>query len=370
LAEGSAAAEPAAPPDEQAAPPGEPAALPAEQAASPSEQAASEQAPEGTEQGDGDADTDDEVGAPSGSTTSPSGQYVVQPGDTLTGIAERSGTTVEQLAAANGLNPEGPLLSGITLAVNGSLGTATPGVATEAPSAPASPSGRYVVQPGDTLTAIAERSGTTVEQLAAANGLDPEGPLLAGMTIGLGGSAGTVTPALASEAPPAGTSASAATTSTSAATSQPIGEAAAGSSGGPPYPTAMTVTSEQIESIANENGVPPSLANAIAYMESGDNNEFTSSANARGVMQITPGTWSWINQQLAGSAPLSPESATENVRGGVLLLHSLLESTGGNQSLAAAGYYQGLPSVLENGAYPSTQQYVNDIEALQSRFGG
>ena len=54
----------------------------------------------------------------------------------------------------------------------------------------------------------------------------------------------------------------------------------------------------------------------------------------------------------------------------MLLLHSLLEATGDNQSLAAAGYYQGLPSVLENGTYPSTQQYVNDVEALQERFGG
>ena len=294
----------------------------------------------------------------------------MQPGDTLTGIAQRSGSTVEELAAANGLNPEGVLLSGLTLAVSGSLGTATPAVATETPAAADSPSGEYLVQPGDTLTAIAERSGTTVEQVAAANGLDPEGPLLAGMTLALNGSAGTVTPAVATEASPGSASASAGTTSASAATSQPVGEAAAGSSGGPPYPTAMTVTPEQIESIANANGVPPSLANAIAYMESGDNNEFTSSANARGVMQITPGTWSWINQQLAGSAPLSPESATENVRGGVLLLHSLLESTGDNQSLAAAGYYQGLPSVLENGTYPSTQQYVNDVEALQERFGG
>ncbi|MGH2831548.1 MAG: lytic transglycosylase domain-containing protein, partial [Solirubrobacteraceae bacterium] len=65
-----------------------------------------------------------------------------------------------------------------------------------------------------------------------------------------------------------------------------------------------------------------------------------SSADARGVMQITPGTWSWISQDLAGPPPLAPESALENVRAGALLLHSLLESSGGNQSLAIAGYYQ------------------------------
>jgi N-acetylmuramoyl-L-alanine amidase len=293
-------------PVEQTAAPAEQAGAPAEQAGAPAEEAGS-----AATHCDGDADADDEGCTATTTASAPSSQYVVQPGDTLTAIAERSGTTVQQLAAANGLDPEGPLLAGMTLAVGGS-GQVTPAVATEA-------------SPGSSST--------------------------------------SVTPAVATEGSPAGSS-------SSAATSQPVGEASTGSSSAPPYPTAMTVTPEQIEAIANENGVPPSLANAIAWMESGDNNEFTSSANARGVMQITPGTWSWINQQLAGSTPLAPESAVENVRGGVLLLHSLLESTGGNQSEAAAGYYQGLPSVREHGAYPSTEQYVNDVRALQGRFGG
>ena len=55
---------------------------------------------------------------------------------------------------------------------------------------------------------------------------------------------------------------------------------------------------------------------------------------------------------------------------GVLLLRSLLNSTGGSPSLAAAGYYQGLPSVLRHGLYNDTQQYVNSVMALRHRFGG
>ena len=54
----------------------------------------------------------------------------------------------------------------------------------------------------------------------------------------------------------------------------------------------------------------------------------------------------------------------------VLLLRSLLQSTQGNEAEAAAGYYQGLPSVLQNGLDPSTQQYVNSVMALTQRFGG
>lgn len=87
-------------------------------------------------------------------------------------------------------------------------------------------------------------------------------------------------------------------------------------------------------------------------------------------MQIMPGTWSWIDQELAGPAPLAPAPALDNVRGGVLLLHSLLQSTGENEGLAAAGYYQGLPSALQNDEYPETQHYVEDVQALQQQLGG
>ncbi len=51
-------------------------------------------------------------------------------------------------------------------------------------------------------------------------------------------------------------------------------------------------------------------------------------------------------------------------------MRSLLDATGGNASLAAAGYYQGLPSVQRDGVYADTQSYVNNVIALQRRFGG
>ena len=114
----------------------------------------------------------------------------------------------------------------------------------------------------------------------------------------------------------------------------------------------------------------PSLAAAIAWQESGFNNDLVSSADARGVMQILPGTWDWIQRTLTAGTPLAPASAASNVRGGVLLLHSLLNSTGGDPALAAAGYYQGLPSVQRHGLYRDTQQYVQSVMTLRHRFGG
>jgi LysM repeat protein len=218
------------------------------------------------------------------------------------------------------------------------------------PSSSGSASSGYVVQPGDTLSAIAVRSGMSVHQLASINGLDPNGLLVSGSTLSLPGAG----------APVVGTGAE----------SQPVGAVAQGNPTDPPYPTPERVSGGEISTIASANGVPSSLAEAIGWQESGWNNDLVSSADARGVMQILPGTWEWIQRSLTAGQPLAPASAADNVRGGVLLLRSLLNSTGGSSSMAAAGYYQGLSSVQQHGLYSDTQRYVNNVMSLQRHFGG
>jgi LysM repeat protein len=274
----------------------------------------------------------------------------VQPGDTLSAIAGRAGVSPRALAADNGLNVNGVLISGTVLHLSGGAGVAAPASAAVPVSATTSSGGAYVVQPGDTLTAIATRAGVSPGSLAAANGLDQNGVLVSGKVLHLSGSPTSV--------------------ATAAATSQPVGAVAQGSPTDPPYPTPERVTAPQVGSIASANGVPASLAAAIAWQESGFNNDLVSSADARGVMQILPGTWQWIQQSLDTGAPLAPASAADNVRGGVLMLHSLLGATGGDSAMAAASYFQGLPSVQQHGLYPETQQYVNSVLALERRFGG
>jgi soluble lytic murein transglycosylase-like protein len=129
------------------------------------------------------------------------------------------------------------------------------------------------------------------------------------------------------------------------------------------------VSSSTIAQIAAAHGVPASLASAIGWQESGFNNDMVSSANARGVMQILPGTWSWINSNLA-TTPLNASSAVDNVHAGVLYLGQLLKDTGGDIPTAVAAYYQGLESVRQQGMLPDTRQYVDSVMALRSRFGG
>jgi LysM repeat protein len=290
-------------------------------------------------------------------STSTSGSYVVQPGDTLSAIAARAGLSIDSLAAANGLNPNAFLLIGTVLRLSGSSvssgssGTMVPVSDTTTSSG----SGSYVVQMGDTLSAIAARSGLSVDALAAANGLNPNHFLLTGTVLRV----------------PAGSGSTVDVSSSDAAVTQPVGAPAEGTPTDPPYPTPERVSASEVGSVAAANGVPSSLADAIAWQESGFNNDLVSSADARGVMQILPGTWEWIQHTLdTGGPPLAPASAADNVRGGVLMLHSLRDSTGGSEAMAAAGYYQGLPSVLQHGMYPSTQQYVNSVLALEHQFGG
>ena len=291
--------------------------------------------------------------------------HLVAPGESLSSVAESDGLTVEELAGANGLSPEALLTAGNTLMIpsltpsaqEAASGAEEPASGTEGTASGTEGAGSYVVQPGDTLSAIAVRAGTSVSALAAANGIDPNAPLLSGVALRLSGASTEAVGA-------AGAASEEGQTSTSQAGAEEA------SSSGPPYPTAETVTPSEVGSIAVENGVPPSLAEAIAYQESGFNNAVTSGADARGVMQIMPETWNWIDQTLAGATPLASASAASNVRAGVLFLQSLLNATGGDRGLAVAGYYQGLESVLQNGEEAATQEYVSNVLALQQRFGG
>ena len=272
------------------------------------------------------------------------GSYTVVAGDTLSGIAARAGLSTSSLAAANGLDPSAFLITGTVLNLAGGAAPA-PAPAAPAASGPA-PQGAYTVRAGDTLAGLAAQTGVSMEAMAAMNGLDPNGVLLEGTVLKLPG--GAPAPAGASRPEPA---------------THVVPDAA-------PAPTAQHVSAADIQNVAAVHGVSPSLAAAIAWQESGFNNGMVSAANARGVMQVMPGTWDYVQQNLAGGRQLDPSSATDNIHAGVIYLKRLITDAGGDENAAIAGYYQGLASVRERGMYDDTQQYVDNVQALRSRFGG
>jgi tyrosinase len=82
--------------------------------------------------------------------------YVVQPGDTLSGIAQRFGVSLQALEAANPQIPDpNRIFPGQVIHIPGTRRT-------------------YVVQPGDTLSGIAQRFGVSLQALEAANPQIPD----------------------------------------------------------------------------------------------------------------------------------------------------------------------------------------------------
>jgi N-acetylmuramoyl-L-alanine amidase len=289
--------------------------------------------------------------------------HTVQPGETLWSIAAANNLYTPALAAFNGMSPDAQVVLGSTVqipsegealsAVNAapqaqqqtqtqsqSTGVAQPAASASGGAPP--PAGGYTVRPGDTLTGIAANAGVSPQALAAMNGLSTDSHVISGTALKL----------------PAGTPIS----------EQPQPKPTTIPQGGP-QPTSGHTNSAEISQIAAQHGVPGSLASAIAWQESGFNNSAVSSANARGVMQVMPGTWDWVQQNLA-SSQLNPASTQDNVKAGTLYLNQLLKDTGGDQRMAIAAYYQGLGSVRQNGLLPETERYVDNVMALQGKFGG
>jgi len=178
--------------------------------------------------------------ASSGSNHSGQTTYVVRPGDTLSGIAVRYGTTTDAIARANGLNGTS-IYAGQTLVIPSASNpppppvptstpvpaTPIPATSTPAPPAPpASPTAQgsastYVVQAGDSIIGVANKFGITQQALAAANGLQPFDHLRIGQTLKIPaqGQAPAATPQPATAtAQPASTS----TTTGAQATTTPL----------------------------------------------------------------------------------------------------------------------------------------------------
>ena len=99
------------------------------------------------------------------------GTYIVQSGDTLSGIAEKYGTTYQNLAAINGIGNPNMLNIGQVLKVTGK----------------ASNENTYFVQSGDTLSGIATKFGTTVSDLVSRNHISNPNVIYVGQKIYIAG---------------------------------------------------------------------------------------------------------------------------------------------------------------------------------------
>jgi soluble lytic murein transglycosylase-like protein len=190
----------------------------------------------------------------------------------------------------------------------------------------------YRVRPGDSLSAIARRHRTTVDALVARNGIADPNRIRAGAVLTVDG---TVSPH---------------------------------------WPEKLQAAPDRVDlaplfdAAARDHGVPADLLKALAWVESGWQNDKVSPAGARGIGQLMPATVDLVNTSLMPGAGLDPAVPEQNIRLAARFLRYLLDRGNGDEGRALAAYHQGWRSVAETGPKPTSVAYVRAVQALRARF--
>ena len=109
------------------------------------------------------------------------GSVTVQPGDTLSDIADRQGVSLNQLMQANGITNPNMVVAGQKLVLPGSRRATAVAAPRALPTAP------YTVKSGETLSEIADRFGTSTERLIKINGISNPNLVVAGTRLAIPG---------------------------------------------------------------------------------------------------------------------------------------------------------------------------------------
>jgi peptidoglycan hydrolase-like protein with peptidoglycan-binding domain/soluble lytic murein transglycosylase-like protein len=304
--------------------------------------------------------------------------HVVKPGEGFAVIARRYHVGAAALARANGLGLTSVITPGQQLRIPGATARAKPAPTRTAPSVV------HVVQAGEGFIAIARRYDVPAVRLARANGLVLTSVLTPGQRLRVPGR--TVATRVARTAAPrlrhtvaAGESffsiaqryhvspwrlarANALSLMSTIVPGQRLALPRGAHLGGPATPVDRTTVVAAIDRWSAAYGVDAKLARAVAWMESGFQQDVVSSAGAVGVMQLLPETWEWVDTMLLGE--VTPRTYDGNVRAGVRYLRWQLDQFNGDVRLALAGYYQGARAVRERGLFDDTKQYVSVIMQL------
>ncbi len=117
------------------------------------------------------------------------------------------------------------------------------------------------------------------------------------------------------------------------------------------------------ESAAGDAQLPPAMLYAVAKVESNMHPDATSTAGARGLLQLMPAT--------ARSLNLDPDQVRSNVLAGARYLRQLLDQFN-STDLALAAYNAGPTEVAKAGQAPSADvvRYVANVDAQWRSVAG
>ena len=129
----------------------------------------------------------------------------------------------------------------------------------------------------------------------------------------------------------------------------------------PAYPLRLHPTLDAyVTEAATNYGVDPILIRAVAWQESRFRGSAISPKGAIGVMQLMPGTASWLG--------VNPHDPRDNIFGGVAYLSTLLDRFGGDVRLALAAYNAGPEAVARHRGIPPYRETQNYVKAISERL--
>jgi soluble lytic murein transglycosylase-like protein len=124
-----------------------------------------------------------------------------------------------------------------------------------------------------------------------------------------------------------------------------------------------------VEEYAAENNLSPDFVNGVIWVESRFQPGVTSSAGARGLMQLMPATQNGWEE--AGGIPAGdPFNPQHNIRVGTYGLRRLYGKLDGDTRMVLGAYNWGIGNVLKHpDSFPSkVEDYVNWVLNAQRRF--
>jgi soluble lytic murein transglycosylase-like protein len=120
----------------------------------------------------------------------------------------------------------------------------------------------------------------------------------------------------------------------------------------------------EITAAANKHGIDPALLAGLVKQESGFDPNAGSSAGARGLTQLMPGT-------AAGLGVTNVLDPVQSLDGGAKYLRAQLDAFGGDVTKALAAYNAGPGAVQRYGGVPpyaETQNYVRAVQANAAAY--
>ncbi len=266
--------------------------------------------------------------------------YTVQPGDTLSHIAIRTGSTIAALSSENGITDPGRIRTGQVLQIPTRAAGVPAAVPTPAPVAVAGGQ-TYTIQPGDTLGQIAIQLGVRRADLISVNGISDANRIRSGQSLKVPGAAAPISAGVGGQL----------TNLLQAVEADP----------------AKLALIPIFQKWADANNIPADLLMAVAWHESGWNNQVISSKGAVGIGQIMPPTREWVATDLIGKPELDSAIPEDNIRMSARFLAWLIKYHQ-SEELAIASYFQGPGNTDAGRFFEATELYVASVQAHRKFF--